>query len=44
MIIGENGMSQASILGNMYNDVPAESAQRALRFMKLRAGTTALAA
>jgi uncharacterized protein (DUF2336 family) len=41
MIIGESGMNQASALGYMYNDVPVEAAQRALRFMKLRASTLA---
>lgn len=44
LILGESGMGQAKILGEMYNDVPTEAAQRALRFMKLRAGTIAQAA
>jgi uncharacterized protein (DUF2336 family) len=44
LLLGETGMSQAKILGEMYNEVPVEAAQRALRFMKLRAGTLAKAA
>jgi uncharacterized protein (DUF2336 family) len=44
LVLGEKGMSQAKTLGDMYNDVPVEAAQRALRFMKLRAGTSAKAA
>jgi uncharacterized protein (DUF2336 family) len=44
LLLGEKGMSQAKALGDMYNDVPVEAAQRALRFMKLRAGTMAQAA
>jgi uncharacterized protein (DUF2336 family) len=44
MLIGEQGMGQAKTLGEMYNDVPVEAAQRALRFMKLRAGTMSQAA
>jgi hypothetical protein len=37
-------MGQAQILGNMYNDVPPEAAQRALRFLRLRANVSAQAA
>jgi uncharacterized protein (DUF2336 family) len=44
LLLGEQGMSQARVLGEMYNDVPVEAAQRALRFMKLRAGALAQAA
>jgi uncharacterized protein (DUF2336 family) len=44
LLLGEQGMGQAKILGDMYHDVPVEAAQRALRFMKLRAGTLANAA
>lgn len=35
-IIGESGMGESQKLGNMYNDVPIEAAQRALRFMQVR--------
>lgn len=44
LLLGETGMSQAKVLGDLYNEVPVEAAQRALRFMKLRAGTMANAA
>jgi uncharacterized protein (DUF2336 family) len=44
MVLGQEGMSAAKSLGEMYNGVPQEAAQRALRFMKLRAGTMAQAA
>lgn len=44
MILGDQGMGQAKTLGEMYNDVPIEAAQRALRFMKMRAGAVAQAA
>jgi uncharacterized protein (DUF2336 family) len=44
LILGEQGMGQAKTLGDMYNDVPVEAAQRALRFMKLRASTLSQAA
>jgi uncharacterized protein (DUF2336 family) len=44
LVLGESGMSQAKVLGELYNEVPVEAAQRALRFMKLRAGTLAKAA
>jgi uncharacterized protein (DUF2336 family) len=44
LILGETGMGQAKVLGDMYNNVPIEAAQRALRFMKMRSGTLAQAA
>jgi uncharacterized protein (DUF2336 family) len=44
LVIGENGMGEAKALRDMYNDVPQEAAQRALRFMKLRSNTLAQAA
>jgi uncharacterized protein (DUF2336 family) len=44
LLLGEQGMGQAKILGDIYHDVPVEAAQRALRFMKLRAGALAQAA
>lgn len=44
MLLGEQGMGQAKTLGETYTDVPQEAAQRALRFMRLRAGTMAMAA
>jgi uncharacterized protein (DUF2336 family) len=44
LVIGEGGMGEAKTLRDMYNDVPVEAAQRALRFMKLRAGAMAQAA
>jgi uncharacterized protein (DUF2336 family) len=44
LVIGESGMGEAKTLRDMYNDVPQEAAQRALRFMKLRANTMAQAA
>jgi uncharacterized protein (DUF2336 family) len=44
LLLGETGMSQAKILGDIYNEVPVEAAQRAMRFMKVRAGAQAKAA
>ncbi len=44
LVIGEAGMGEAKTLRDLYNNVPPEAAQRALRFMKLRAGTIAQAA
>jgi uncharacterized protein (DUF2336 family) len=44
LLLGEAGMNQAKVLGEMYNDVPMEAAQRAIRFMKLRVGALAEAA
>ncbi|GBF57536.1 hypothetical protein PbB2_01203 [Candidatus Phycosocius bacilliformis] len=44
LVLGNEGLSQAEVLGNMYNDVPPEAAQRAIRFMRLRATVTAQAA
>jgi uncharacterized protein (DUF2336 family) len=44
LMLGNDGMGQAIVLGNMYNDVPPEAAQRALRFLRLRANSSALAA
>lgn len=44
LTLGEAGMGQAKTLGEMYNDVPVDAAQRALRFMKMRAGAVAQAA
>lgn len=44
LVLGNEGMGQAQILGNMYNDVPPEAAQRALRFLRLRANVSAQAA
>ncbi len=35
-ILGENGMGESQKLGNMYNEVPIDAAQRALRFMQVR--------
>lgn len=35
-ILGSEGMSEAEKLGQMYNNVPLEAAQRALRFMQVR--------
>jgi uncharacterized protein (DUF2336 family) len=36
-VLGKNGMGAAETLGNMYNNVPQESAARALRFMQVKA-------
>jgi uncharacterized protein (DUF2336 family) len=44
LLLGETGMSQAKVLGELYNEVPVEAAQRALRFMKVRAANVAKAA
>jgi uncharacterized protein (DUF2336 family) len=44
LVLGEQGMGETKGLRDMYNDVPQEAAQRAVRFMKLRAGTLAKAA
>lgn len=44
LILGDQGMSETKGLRDMYNDVPQDAAQRALRFMKLRAGNLAKAA
>ncbi|MBX9745712.1 MAG: DUF2336 domain-containing protein, partial [Hyphomonadaceae bacterium] len=33
---GENAMERAEEFGKLYNDVPIEAAQRAMRFMKVR--------
>ena len=44
LVLNEGGMGKAKLLGEMYNEVPQEAAQRALRFMKLRAGALAEAA
>jgi uncharacterized protein (DUF2336 family) len=44
LVLGNDGMGQAQILGNMYNEVPPEAAQRALRFLRLRANVSAQAA
>lgn len=35
-VMGEDGMGEAEILGRMYNEVPIDAAQRALRFMQVR--------
>jgi uncharacterized protein (DUF2336 family) len=44
LVLGEQGMGETKGLRDLYNDVPQEAAQRAVRFMKLRAGTLAKAA
>jgi uncharacterized protein (DUF2336 family) len=44
LVLGEDGIGQAEVLGNMYNEVPPEAAQRALRFLRLRANISAQAA
>jgi uncharacterized protein (DUF2336 family) len=44
LLLGQEGMGQAKILGEMYNDVPVDAAQRAMRFMKLRANAMSQAA
>jgi uncharacterized protein (DUF2336 family) len=44
LVLGDAGMGKAKIMGDMYNNVPPEAAQRAMRFMKLRAGAMAQAA
>jgi hypothetical protein len=44
LVLGNDGMGQAQVLGNMYNDVPPEAAQRAIRFLRLRANVSAQAA
>jgi uncharacterized protein (DUF2336 family) len=44
LVLGEAGMGKAKIMGDMYNKVPPEAAQRAMRFMKLRVGAMAQAA
>jgi uncharacterized protein (DUF2336 family) len=44
LVLNETGMGQAKVLGEMYNEVPQEAAQRALRFMKLRSTALAQAA
>jgi uncharacterized protein (DUF2336 family) len=36
LLLGEAGMGEAAKLGAMYNDVPPDAAQRAVRFMKVR--------
>jgi uncharacterized protein (DUF2336 family) len=36
LILGEQGMGEAAKLGDMYNAVPIDAAQRALRFFKIR--------
>ena len=33
---GENAMSKAEEFGKLYNNVPIEAAQRAMRFLKVR--------
>lgn len=37
LILGASGMGAAETLGRMYNDVPPDAAQRAIRFLKVRA-------
>lgn len=44
LVLGEDGMGQTKILGEMYNNVPQQAAQRALRFLKLRSAALAQAA
>jgi uncharacterized protein (DUF2336 family) len=44
LVLGESGMGQAKVLGDMYNNVPEEAAQRGVRFLKLRSSTFAKAA
>lgn len=39
LLLGESGMGEAAKLGAMYSDVPEDAAQRAIRFMKVRAAT-----
>lgn len=39
LTIGNNGMEDAAKLGHLYNEVPVEAAQRALRFMQIRTAT-----
>jgi uncharacterized protein (DUF2336 family) len=36
LVLGEKGIGEASKLGQLYNDVPVEAAQRAMRFMRVR--------
>lgn len=36
LTLGNQGMAEAEVLGNMYNDVSIEDAGRALRFMQVR--------
>lgn len=40
LILGETGMGEATKLGEMYNGVPVDAAQRALRFFKIRERAT----
>lgn len=44
LLLGAAGMKSAETLGRMYNDVPVEAAQRAMRFLRVRAASTAAAA
>jgi uncharacterized protein (DUF2336 family) len=44
LCLGDGGMSEAEAFGRMYNDVSPEAAQRAVRFMKMRAAQPAQAA
>jgi uncharacterized protein (DUF2336 family) len=36
LVLGEQGLGEAGKLGEMYNSVPIDAAQRALRFFKIR--------
>ncbi len=38
-VLGQSGMGEAETLGRMYNDVPIDAAQRALRFMQVRSNS-----
>jgi uncharacterized protein (DUF2336 family) len=44
LLMGSSGMGAAETLGRMYNEVPVEAAQRAIRFLKVRAVSSAQAA
>jgi uncharacterized protein (DUF2336 family) len=44
LVLGEEGLAQAKILGAMYHEVPPEAAQRAIRFLRLKANVNAQAA
>jgi uncharacterized protein (DUF2336 family) len=44
LILGADGMGSAETLGRMYNDVPVEAAQRALRFLKVRQASGSVSA
>ncbi len=43
-VLGQSGMSEAEVLGRMYNDVPIDAAQRALRFMQVKSSAMKVAA